>query len=324
MNEFARPLIFASRCLGFERCRWNGETVNDPLVEKLREVADFITLCPERDIGLGIPRDPIRVVERSGALRLMQPATGRDCTAGMLAYCASVPERIGAVVPDGFILKSRSPSCGIKDVKVYADNGSGATLRKAAGFFGDYIQKTYPSAAVEDEMRLSNFRLREAFLARIFGSAAFRAVANSGSHARLVEYHARNKYLFMAYSDAKLRVLGRIVASGSAKNFAETIARYQPVLGGMFESQLKPGPVVNVLMHCMGYFDKKITRDEKKFFLDLLEKYRMKAMPLLVPVTVLRGWAVKYGEEYLLQQTLFAPYPESLADISDSGKGRDL
>ncbi len=105
MNEFARPLIFASRCLGFERCRWNGETVNDPLVDKLRKVADFITLCPERDIGLGIPRDPIRVVERSGALRLMQPAT---------AHLTTALKRAPRISPGALTPRSAKPRCSVR------------------------------------------------------------------------------------------------------------------------------------------------------------------------------------------------------------------
>ncbi|MEA3366709.1 MAG: DUF523 domain-containing protein, partial [Planctomycetota bacterium] len=117
MQAFATPRVVVSRCLGFAACRWDGATIADPFVTRLHGHVMFCTVCPEVEIGLGCPRDPIRVVERNGERHLVQPATGRDVSDPMRHYTARTLDAVGQV--DGFLLKSRSPSCGIKDVKIY-------------------------------------------------------------------------------------------------------------------------------------------------------------------------------------------------------------
>ncbi len=81
---------------------------------------------------------------------------------------------------------------------------------------------------------------------------------------------------------------------------------------------------INVLMHGLGYFSKNLSHKEKAFFLDILEEYRLKKVPLSVPISVLRSYIVRFNQEYLMQQNFFRPYPVELIEISDSGKGRDL
>src|SRR5512145_540208 len=108
--NFDRPKVVASKCLGFDRCRYNGETINSPIVERLKEYADFIPFCMEVDIGLGVPRDPIRLVLIGEETRLIQPTKGRDVTELALSSAEKFLSSLEGV--DGFILKSRSPSCG--------------------------------------------------------------------------------------------------------------------------------------------------------------------------------------------------------------------
>ena len=57
-----RPTVIASRCLGFAKCRYNGQTISDDFVRKLEPHVEFVTTCPEVEIGLGVPRNPIRIV----------------------------------------------------------------------------------------------------------------------------------------------------------------------------------------------------------------------------------------------------------------------
>jgi uncharacterized protein YbgA (DUF1722 family) len=76
-------------------------------------------------------------------------------------------------------------------------------------------------------------------------------------------------------------------------------------------------------MHAMGHFSEKLNKQEKSFFLDLMDKYRRGKAPLRSDMDVLKSWGVRFGEKYLLDQTFFSPYPDELLDISDSGKGRD-
>jgi len=89
--------VVSSKCLEFEACRYNGVMIPDPFVRKLIPLADFLPVCPEMEIGLGVPRDPIRVVSEKGGLRLIQPSTGLDCTEKMLSSGpAATPRRAGS------------------------------------------------------------------------------------------------------------------------------------------------------------------------------------------------------------------------------------
>ena len=110
MASDIRPVVIISKCLGFEHCRWNGEIINDEFTGRLAPYVDFRPTCPEKEIGLGVPRDPIHIESSRGDLSLVQPATGRDVTREMLSYCEAFLGSVDTV--DGFILKARSPSCG--------------------------------------------------------------------------------------------------------------------------------------------------------------------------------------------------------------------
>jgi len=120
------------------------------------------------EIGLGCPRDPVRVVLIGGCEHLVQPATGRDLTDAMQQFADEFLSGLGRV--DGWLLKSRSPSCGIRDVKVYARAGDEEPLRRGAGLFAAAVLRRFPGAAIEDDERLGDATVRRRFLGKL-GSA---------------------------------------------------------------------------------------------------------------------------------------------------------
>ena len=320
MPTFARPRVIVSKCFGFAACRWNGATVSDPFVKRLHGHVTFCTVCPEVEIGLGCPRDPIRVVERDRERRLVQPATGRDVSDDMRAYAARTLDAVGQV--DGFLLKSRSPSCGIKDVKIYGGPDGKNPHARGEGFFGGAVLERFSHLAVEDEGRLNNFRIREHFLTQVFTLAAFRELAVAGRLRDLVAFHACNKGLLMGYNQTQLRRLGRIVANHDRKPADEVYAAYAGHLASAMARPPRFTSMINVLMHALGHVSDELKAEEKAFFLDQLAKYREGQVPLSVVTTLVRSWAVRFGQPYLVEQTYLQPYPESLVEITDSGKGR--
>lgn len=321
VNE-SKPLVVVSRCLGFEHCRWNGETVRDDFVERLAPHVDFSTVCPEMQIGLGVPRDPIRIESSRGSLRLFQPATGRDVTGEMLDFCAGFLAPLEGI--DGFLLKARSPSCGPGDVKIYAAGGTSGAMDKGPGFFGGAVLAAFPDLATESEGRLKNFRLREHYLTRIFATSRLRAMEKRGTMRELIDFHARNKLLLMAYNQAELKTLGRIVANHERVKLAELLSAYRSHFTSALARTPRYTSNINVLMHALGYFSRDITSREKNHFLETLERYRAGNIPLSAALGIVNSWIARFEQDYLEQQTFFAPYPEELAFISDSGKGRDL
>jgi uncharacterized protein YbgA (DUF1722 family)/uncharacterized protein YbbK (DUF523 family) len=322
MRVFSKPRVVVSKCIEFESCRWNGLKISSEVVKGLVPFVDFEPVCPEYEIGLGVPRDPIRVVTAGDGLRLVQPATGRDVTVAMTAFSRTYLGSVGAV--EGFILKSRSPSCGMKDVKVFPGIEKTSAVRRGNGFFAGAVLDAFPGVAIEDEGRLLNFRLREHFLTKLFTLASFRETKAAGTMGRLVSFHTRNKLLLMACSQKELRALGRIVANPEHRRVREVIADYEAHLVSALRSPAKSTSNINVCMHALGYFSEGLARREKAHFLASLEEYRSGKVPLSVCLGIITSWIVRFEEPYLADQTFFQPYPGDLVEISDSGKGRDL
>ncbi len=327
MDTFPRPRVVVSRCIEFAHCRWNGLIIADPYVRKLADHVTFCPVCPEVRIGLGVPRDPIRVCLEGGEPHLYQPATGRDVTSEMTEFAAGFLDALGDV--DGFILKGRSPSCGIKDVKIYGSTDEKAMVAgRGAGLFGGPVVERFSRLAVEDEGRMNNFLLRQHFLTKLFTLAAFRELRETVEGQEgprlgpLVEFHTRNKWLLMAYHEPALRALGRLVANHDRRPTREVYAAYADGLAGALSRPAKYKSNINVLMHALGFVSDGLSSAEKAHFLDTLESYRRVKVPLSVPLAMVKSWGIRFEKDLLLEQTFLGPYPEALVEISDSGKGR--
>jgi uncharacterized protein YbgA (DUF1722 family)/uncharacterized protein YbbK (DUF523 family) len=283
---------------------------------------DFVPVCAEVEIGLGTPREPIRIVQGEQGPLLYQPASDTYWTEQMEEYAAAFLDAVGEL--DGAVLKSRSPSCGIKDVKVYPASPKGMPTKTGVGVFASAVLERFPECAVEDEGRLTNFQIREHFMTRVFVSAAYRGVRGDASMHALTQFQARAKYLLMAYSERSLRELGRIAANHDHRTPAEVYAAYGAELLRAFARPARRTATINVLQHMFGFFSEGLSGAEKAYFADCLEDYRALRVPMSVPVGVLRSWVVRFDQQYLRDQMLFEPYPQELVQVTDSGKGRDL
>lgn len=320
MENNKKPTVVVSRCLGFSKCRYNGDIINDKFVEKLKEHVNYITVCPEADIGLGIPRDPVRLVLENEKIDIYQPASGNVYTKEMEEYSKEILKPLDEV--HGFILKGRSPSCGIKDVKIYLGKEKSVGSIKGTGLFASYVMQKYPYTAIEEEGRLTNYNIREHFLTKLYTFFRFQVVKNTNSMKELVKFHSDNKYLLLAYNQSQLKNLGKIVANHDKKPFREVIDEYEYHLGLSFARLPRKSNYINTFMHIFGYFSESLTKGEKTFILDRFDKYREDKLHLSVIINLLKTYAIKYEREYLLNQTIWSAYPEELLDISDTGKDR--
>ena len=309
-----------SKCLDFEACRYNGQVIPYDLVKELGPFVEWVPVCPEVEIGLGTPRDPIRIVDSNGEARLVQPSTERDLTKSMHGFTDSFLGEVQDV--DGFILKSRSPSCGIREVKAYTPDGHSSPDGKTRGLFGGAVIDRFPNAAIEDEGRLRNYVIREHYLTKLFARARFRAVAASASIRDLMDFHAHNKLLMMAYNQTRMRELGRLVANHKTMPRPQLLEAYGNGLGQVMARAPRYTSNINAMMHVSGYFSKQLNREEKAFFQRELARYRERRVPLSTLLGVLRSWVVRFDNPYLKAQSFFEPFPESLMALSDSGKGR--
>lgn len=320
-RRFAEPVVICSRCMGFEPCRYNGQIMNNTLVEALKPFVEFITPCPEKDMGLGVPRHPVRVVQKNGRISLIQLVTDDDVTEMMDRFTGEFFE--GLEKADGFILKSRSPSCGLFDVKYYPPGEKKPPQGKGSGFFGGEVLTRFPGLAVEDEARLGNEKIREHFLTKLFTLADFRSVEGSLSAKDLVDFQSRHKLLLMAYSQKEMRHLGRTVAHQHENGMEKSVEDYRVHL----QNAMTKGPSfrshVNVLEHAFGYVSNKLNREERGFFLDNLEMFREDRTPLLTLLNLLRSWIIRFEVGYLKNQSYFNPYPVELQRKFDSYRTKD-
>jgi uncharacterized protein YbbK (DUF523 family) len=155
-----------SSCLLGERVRYDGGHKLDPDIEKnLGEIFEFRAFCPEVAIGLGVPRPPMRLIieDNTRGMRCVVSEDTRQDYTRALRQCAN--EQLGwQQKVYGYILKSGSPSCGVKDVKVYTqdqeyDNG--------VGIYAAATQGNFPDLPMEDEKRLKDSVIRENFTRRV-------------------------------------------------------------------------------------------------------------------------------------------------------------
>jgi uncharacterized protein YbgA (DUF1722 family)/uncharacterized protein YbbK (DUF523 family) len=319
-SQPVRPIVVLSRCLDLEPVRYNGQVIPYEFVRELEPWVEYRPVCPELEIGLGVPRDPVRIVTVQGVARLVQADTGRDLSGEMRGFSDDFLSNLGPV--DGFLLKNRSPSCGISDVKIYHGADPSASSKRGAGFFAERVLELHPGLAIEDEGRLRNYRIREHFLTKLFSLAKLRAVEGSGQMKEIVRFHSINKLLLMAYNQKEIRALGQVVANTQKLGFQEVAQAYRDHFQAALARPPRYTSVINVFEHASGYFSKELESREKRLFRSTLERYRDEQLPMAAVTAMLRAWVVRFEEDYLMAQTFFEPYPTELMSLSDSGKGR--
>ena len=322
MQEYIKPRVYISRCLGYDHCRFDGAIIKSDPVERLKGAVETVHDCPEMGVGLGVPRRPINIKMSEDGHRLVQPATERDITREMEDWVSRRLDTLEEV--HGFIVKAKSPSCGIGDVKVYGPTGRGLITGKADGFFGREVRRRFSSLAIEDEARLSDPSILDHFLTKLFTNARFSQSRKRGAASDLIEFHSRHKFLLMAYYQKELREMGKIVASQKEKGIEKAWDLYSLHLSSAMSKGPRFTSHINVLSHCFGYVSDRLGTDEKGFFLDLLQAYRDDRIPLSSCKEVLRSLIIRFDVEYLKEQVYFRPYPVELAPGYEPKRNREL
>lgn len=320
MNE-VRPNVFVSACLEFESCRFDGTMISDAYVKRMKDVVNIIRVCPELMIGLGAPREAVRLVKRKGeSQQLLSSVHGYDYTDKMDQFITGYIDKLKHKQVDGFLLKAKSPTCGIGDVKVYQDIGKAQldTARKD-GMYGEAIKANFPNYPIETERRISNYNIRELFFTHVFTMARFRQVKENFTYKAFVEFHTVNKYLFMSYHQATMTKLGQLLANHDKLPHQEVVEQYETVLRELLHMEPTRKRRINTLTHIYGYFKKDLSTEEKEYYFNALDDYLDFRIPYSSVLYILKGFAVRFQQEYLLKQTIFQPFPKELTLVLDSG-----
>ena len=307
-----RPRVGVSACLLGTPVRFDGGHKRDDFVtDELARFVDLVPVCPEMDLGLGTPRESLRLVGSAEDARLVAPRSGSDHTDAMRAYAARRAEAIAGWSLDGFVLKKDSPSCGVWRVRVYGP--SGIPTRDGRGLFAEALLRRHPLLPVEEEGRLRDARLRDNFLVRIFMHHRLtRLFGPRWRQADLVRFHAAAKLLVLAHSTERYRQLGRLVATAKGRPRAAVEEEYRRGLLEALAVVPSRGKHVNVLEHIAGYLRERSSSDERAELRETIDAYRNEDVPLAVPLTLLRHHVRRHRIEYLEAQLYLAPFPRAL------------
>ena len=311
--KFIKPKIIISKCLEFDAWRYDGQLINNEYIRNLKQFIDFHPVCPEVEIGMGIPREPIRIINNANDILLYQDSSDKNYSEKMNNFSKDFLRSQNNI--DGFILKSKSPSCAISTSKIYPNKKTKIPIGKGPGLFASEILNQFPNHPKEEEKRLNNTFLREHFFTSIFTIADYKNVTSIDT---LYNYHSKHKYLFMSYNQLLMRKMGKIAANNVDIPLNELIKNYYEHLLLMFKKRARYTSNINTQMHVLGYFKKKISTKEKKFFLELIEEYRAKKITLSTVNNVLYSWVVRFDDRYLKKQSYFNPFPKELAEINNS------
>ncbi len=301
-----------SACLLGENVRYDGGHKLDwYLTDTLGQYVEYLPVCPEVEFGLGVPREPMHLGGEPDTPRLVTVRTKRDVTARMIHWARKRVIDLGKENLWGFIFKSSSPSCGMERVKVYSEREM--PVKKGVGIFARILISHFPLLPVEDEAGLHDPKLRENFIERIFTLKRWREVLErKKSRGDIVDFHTRHKFLILSRSPRHYQTMGRLAAKAKDLSLKELYQEYQALLMESLNLRTSPKKNANVLQHLMGYFKDELSCDEKRELTGTIDLLRKGHLPLIVPITLIKHYASKYGQPYLKQQVYLNPHPLAL------------
>ncbi len=313
----ARPWIriAVSGCLLGEAVRYDGgHRRSDYVTEGLGRTFELVSECPEVGIGLGVPRPKIRL-ERVDTVTRLLGSQDEDLTPLMDEYAGKAAERFRDMGVAGIVLKSRSPSCGMGDVKIYEN---GAVLSEDGdGVFASRLAEAIPGPPRISEVDLESSARRDHWLTRVFAFQELRALASGEPAAsRLYDFHARWKMVLMAHSEPAARRLGRMLAGPPpgepARDPAAALPAYRDgFLAGLAEPA-SVGMHHHVLLHLAGHLKDRLDPAARARLGDEIGAFFGLEIPLAVPVRSLARWADRLGVASLAGQAYLADRPAPL------------
>ncbi len=304
--------IGISTCLLGQKVRFDGGHKHDRYItDILGDFFRFVPVCPELEIGMGVPREAVRLVGSVESPQMTGTKTGKDWTSQMTRYSERRVRKRDLSDLCGYILKKDSPSCGMERVKVY--DPSGMPQRKGVGLFAASLLKHHPLLPVEEEGRLNDHKLRENFIVRVFAFSRLRRLFKGRfTLGRLVRFHTQHKYLLLAHSPKHYKILGQVVAASKKTPPDRLREEYSSLFMEALKTKSTTTKNINVLHHILGFLKKVLSSAEKKSILASLEDYRAGLLPLVVPLTLIRHYVELHDIEYIRDQIYLNPHPKEL------------
>jgi uncharacterized protein YbgA (DUF1722 family)/uncharacterized protein YbbK (DUF523 family) len=304
--------IGISACLLGDAVRFDGGHKRDPfLTDTLGAFVEWVPVCPEVESGFGTPRESMRLVRGEDGVRLLTVRTAIDLTDRMAAFTRRRVAQLEGEALSGYVLKKDSPSCGMARVKIYGTRG--VPEKTGRGLFAAGLLERFPALPVEEEGRLSDPRLRDNFVERVFAYSRLCGLfTRRWERGALVSFHTAHKYILMAHSPEAYRELGRLVAGVRGVPRRDFERRYTEMFMSALTVVATPRRHANVLQHMAGYFKDHLDAESKSELGAAITDYRRGLVPLIVPITLLRHHVRVHGVAYLEGQCYLEPHPKEL------------
>jgi len=300
-----------SACLLGENVRYNGgHKRSRTALNLLNNVFSYTGYCPEVAIGLGVPRQTIRINEIDGQHRVVNPKeVEADHTDALYEYGLQIGKE--SLDLSGYILMKNSPSCGLYSAKVYRKDHP--LPGKYEGLFVRGLKEVNALIPLEEEGRLNDPVLRENFVAAVFAWHDWRIQEKEGVSAKqLIRFHSRYKYLVMAHSQKDYKVLGHLLSDLKSCDITEVSNIYIETFMTAIKKPVSRKGHVNVLYHILGYLRGEADGAIRQDIADIINEYRLGHINLSVPATLLNHYLKRFGSDYIKEQVYLNPYSEKL------------
>lgn len=301
-----------SSCLMGQKVRFDtGHKLDRYVTKTLNAYFEYLPFCPEMAIGLGTPRPAIRLQQQADKqIRAVMLKTDQDHTDALRKYADSVLPKLANI--SGYILKSKSPSCGMERVKVYDTKGM-PVYETSPGIYAGRLQEALPNVPFEEEGRLNDPLLRENFIKRVFVYHDWQTLNCAGLTVNaLIQFHTRHKMLLILHHYGHSKTLGRLVAGADHTNVQgiaeEYIALFMQTLQRL-PSRRHHG---QVLTRIVGTINQQLSHAQKHDILAMIGEYTQGQLPLSVPVRLIKHYLTGIDDAFIKQQSYLSPYPDEL------------
>ncbi|HMS82997.1 MAG TPA: DUF523 and DUF1722 domain-containing protein [Nitrospira sp.] len=301
-----------SRCLLGDEIRFDGGHKQDRfLTDVLGCYVEWVSVCPEVEAGLGVPREAMRLVGNPRHPRLMTVTSKDDHTLAMETTIEERLDSLGKLNLSGFVFKRGSPSCGLERVRVYT--AQGMPSHSASGIFAKAFRNEFPLIPVEEEGRLCDPSLRENFIERVFCYRRLQDLLQNGlNRQELIRFHTIHKYLLLSHSPQQYKTLGQLVAQAECYRPKDLTVKYADLFMKTLAVRATVSKHVNVLQHIVGHFKKRMDSREKAELLGVISDYHRGLTPLIVPLTLMKHYVHVFDLSYIRDQVYLNPHPKEL------------
>lgn len=308
-----KALVGVSSCLLGEEVRHDGgHKLDDFISGLLAQIVELRPVCPEVDIGLGVPREPIRLLAGEDGPRLVAVDSGTDLTAAMKTYAEAKVRELDAAGICGYVLKARSPSCGFGSVPV--DGGA-----DRSGLFAAVLSERCDLLPLIEETGLQTRHDREVFLQRVLAYRRLRDLFDGEwTTSDLIDHHARQDLLLLAQSAELHSQLAGLVAEAAGSDPDRTESSYRRLTMKAFEQKAGAVRHSDALAHLPGCIRDRAGKKEYGELEGKIETFREGGIGLFDVLEEVRRLVKKHCIDDLAEEAYLEPHPAELL-----GRNRD-